>query len=78
MSTPYLSKPGKHGALYLWRVQLDDVPPHCMPSGAPPEVHRVWAYSEDHACELVWDRCHAYGDDWALMERTHPPTRVRA
>jgi hypothetical protein len=46
--TPYLTKPSKHGTLYLWRIQYHDVP---GPDGTLVGTWRTWAYDAEHAWE---------------------------
>jgi hypothetical protein len=44
----YRSKPGRHGTMYLWRIEYNDVPgPHGTHIGA----WRTWAYDAEHAWE---------------------------
>lgn len=67
MSAPYVTKPGKHGTLTYYAVEI--IP--ADPGHAPYTVHR-WAYSEDHAVERVTD-----AGDWCEEDRVGKVARVR-
>lgn len=56
MVTPYASKQGRYGTLYLYGVDYNDVP---GPDGCHVGRWRTWAYSAVHA----WENWHDSNDD---------------
>lgn len=67
MSAGHITKPGRHGTLYLYAVTITPCDP-----GQPPYTVRRWGYSADHACDRVADDPMTEGDD------VGPAVRVRA
>ena len=67
MSAGYVTKPGKHGTLTLFAVEILHPDP-----GFPREVVRRWAYDADHAEQRVYDAI-----DWCEEDRIGTVTKVR-
>jgi hypothetical protein len=59
-----VTKPGKHGTLYLFRVTYEDA----GDPGFGRDAVRLWAYDAEHAI----DRFHDYDDDpdWRIVSVT--------
>ena len=53
-----VSKPGRYGTLYLYRIVYRDRDP-----ASPAFEWRTWAYTSDHALELFASD----GDDWLAV-----------
>lgn len=55
-----VSKPGKHGTLYLYAIKYRDK----YDSVAPEFEQRTWAYSEEHALDRFYD---TDDDGWLVL-----------
>lgn len=51
MSNKYVTKPGRHGTLYLYRYEYRDP----QDIGFPRTRNNVWAYDAEHAVEKIAD-----------------------
>lgn len=69
MAAP-ITKPGKHGTLYLYAVDYNDVP---GPEGTHIGRWRTWAYDAEHA----WDKWHDSNEEMGF-HATGDFTRVTA
>jgi len=58
----YKSKPGKHGTLYLWKIDYTDV------AGSESDfvgTWKTWAYNNEHA----WDNWHESNEEMGFGTR---------
>ena len=51
MAQKYVTKPGKHGTLYLYRYEYFDPQDPAFPRTS----NNVWAYDAEHAAEKIAD-----------------------
>lgn len=60
MAQAFVSKPGRHGTLYRFRIRYTDVAdPCCMP-----DDWYVWAYNAEHAEQKFFD---SDDDGWKIL-----------
>jgi hypothetical protein len=64
----YVTKSGKHGTLYLYRLTYRD----SLDPGCPTFSAQLWAYSAEHAVEGFQD---ADDPSWEIVDG---PSRVKA
>lgn len=64
MTEPLLTKPGRHGTLYSFEIEVVPADP-----GQARYTIRRWAYDEDHVADRLNDDPMMGGDDWRILGR---------
>ena len=66
-----ITKPGKHGTLYLYEIAYTDRPERDDGQPYYNDTQRVWAYDLDHAVEKFYDA--EDSDGWRATSITRVP-----